>query len=54
VIRGNNAPAIILRPNKRWQRSFYGEIQRVFPENAVRYFVSYYDYYQPESLVARF
>ena len=40
-----------LLTTKHWQRSLYGELKEFFPENAVEYFVSYYDYYQPEAYV---
>jgi len=44
-------PAIILAPNKTLAAQLYGEMREFFPENAVEYFVSYYDYYQPEAYV---
>ncbi|MFN3938814.1 MAG: excinuclease ABC subunit UvrB, partial [Gemmobacter sp.] len=46
-------PAIILAPNKTLAAQLYGEFRGFFPENAVEYFVSYYDYYQPEAYVPR-
>ena len=46
-------PALILAPNKILAAQLYGEFKSFFPENAVEYFVSYYDYYQPEAYVAR-
>jgi excinuclease ABC subunit B len=46
-------PALILAPNKTLAAQLYGEMKTLFPENAVEYFVSYYDYYQPEAFVAR-
>ncbi|MBE8215723.1 MAG: excinuclease ABC subunit UvrB [Endozoicomonadaceae bacterium] len=46
-----NRPALILAPNKTLAAQLYGEFQAFFPHNAVRYFVSYYDYYQPEAYV---
>ncbi len=46
-------PAIILAPNKTLAAQLYGEFKGFFPDNAVEYFVSYYDYYQPEAYVAR-
>ena len=46
-------PAIILAPNKTLAAQLYGEMKSFFPENAVEYFVSYYDYYQPEAYVPR-
>lgn len=51
VIAQNNRPTIILAPNKTLAAQLYGEMKTFFPENAVEYFVSYYDYYQPESYV---
>ena len=44
-------PAIILAPNKTLAAQLYGEFKNFFPSNAVEYFVSYYDYYQPEAYV---
>ena len=44
-------PALILAPNKTLAAQLYGEMRELFPENAVQYFVSYYDYYQPEAYV---
>ena len=46
-------PALILAPNKTLAAQLYGEMKALFPNNAVEYFVSYYDYYQPEAYVAR-
>src|ERR1700753_1098198 len=46
-------PAIILAPNKTLAAQLYGEMKSFFPENAVEYFVSYYDYYQPEAYIPR-
>ena len=46
-------PALILAPNKTLAAQLYGEMKTLFPDNAVEYFVSYYDYYQPEAYVAR-
>src|SRR5690242_8568503 len=46
-------PALILAPNKTLAAQLYGEMKSFFPENAVEYFVSYYDYYQPEAYVPR-
>jgi excinuclease ABC subunit B len=46
-------PALILAPNKTLAAQLYGEMKSFFPENSVEYFVSYYDYYQPEAYVAR-
>ena len=53
VIAGLQRPALILAPNKTLAAQLYGEMKSFFPENAVEYFVSYYDYYQPEAYVAR-
>ncbi len=53
VIEQTQRPAIILAPNKTLAAQLYGEFKGYFPENAVEYFVSYYDYYQPEAYVAR-
>ena len=44
-------PTMILAPNKTLAAQLYGEMKEFFPENAVEYFVSYYDYYQPEAYV---
>jgi len=52
VIEALNRPALILAPNKTLAAQLYQEFKRFFPENAVEYFVSYYDYYQPEAYVA--
>ena len=46
-------PTLILAPNKTLAAQLYAEMKEFFPENAVEYFVSYYDYYQPEAYVAR-
>ncbi|MFT4716072.1 MAG: excinuclease ABC subunit B [Paracoccaceae bacterium] len=53
VIEETQRPAIILAPNKTLAAQLYGEMKSMFPENAVEYFVSFYDYYQPEAYVAR-
>jgi excinuclease ABC subunit B len=53
VIEATQRPAIILAPNKTLAAQLYGEFRGFFPENAVEYFVSYYDYYQPEAYVPR-
>ncbi|TMV90829.1 excinuclease ABC subunit UvrB [Thioclava sp. BHET1] len=53
VIEETQRPAIILAPNKTLAAQLYGEFKHFFPENSVEYFVSYYDYYQPEAYVAR-
>ena len=44
-------PSLILAPNKTLAAQLYGEMKNLFPQNAVEYFVSYYDYYQPEAYV---
>lgn len=51
VIAQVNRPTMILAPNKTLAAQLYGEMREFFPENAVEYFVSYYDYYQPEAYV---
>jgi excinuclease ABC subunit B len=53
VIEALQRPALILAPNKILAAQLYGEFKSFFPDNAVEYFVSYYDYYQPEAYVAR-
>jgi len=53
VIARTQRPALILAPNKTLAAQLYGEFKSFFPENAVEYFVSYYDYYQPEAYVPR-
>src|SRR6187399_3360199 len=53
VIAKTGRPAIILAPNKTLAAQLYGEFKSFFPDNAVEYFVSYYDYYQPEAYVPR-
>ncbi len=53
VIEETQRPAIILAPNKTLAAQLYGEFKGFFPENSVEYFVSYYDYYQPEAYVPR-
>lgn len=53
VIELTQRPALILAPNKTLAAQLYGEFKHFFPDNAVEYFVSYYDYYQPEAYVAR-
>ncbi len=53
VIQAQQRPALILAPNKTLAAQLYGEMKRFFPNNAVEYFVSYYDYYQPEAYVPR-
>ena len=51
VIADVQRPAIILAPNKTLAAQLYGEMREFFPNNSVEYFVSYYDYYQPEAYV---
>ncbi len=51
VIARSNRPALILAPNKTLAAQLFGEMKTLFPNNAVEYFVSYYDYYQPEAYV---
>src|SRR5271169_4434644 len=51
VIAKVNRPALVMAPNKTLAAQLYNEFKSLFPENAVRYFVSYYDYYQPEAYV---
>ncbi len=53
VIEETQRPAIILAPNKTLAAQLYAEFKGFFPDNSVEYFVSYYDYYQPEAYVAR-
>jgi len=53
VIEATNRPALILAPNKTLAAQLYGEMKGFFPDNAVEYFVSYYDYYTPEAYVPR-
>lgn len=53
VIEETQRPAVILAPNKTLAAQLYGEFKSFFPNNAVEYFVSYYDYYQPEAYVPR-
>ena len=53
VIEETQRPALILAPNKTLAAQLYGEFKNFFPNNAVEYFVSYYDYYQPEAYVPR-
>lgn len=52
LIEKTKRPAIIMAPNKTLAAQLYGEMKAFFPQNAVEYFVSYYDYYQPEAYVA--
>ncbi len=51
VIARCNRPALVLAPNKTLAAQLYGEFKELFPNNAVEYFVSYYDYYQPEAYI---
>ncbi|MDH3793054.1 MAG: excinuclease ABC subunit UvrB [Rhodospirillales bacterium] len=53
VIQAQGRPALILAPNKTLAAQLYGEMKGFFPQSAVEYFVSYYDYYQPEAYVPR-
>ncbi|MGD9785657.1 MAG: excinuclease ABC subunit UvrB [Hyphomicrobiaceae bacterium] len=53
IIAATQRPALILAPNKTLAAQLYGEFKSFFPDNAVEYFVSYYDYYQPEAYVPR-
>jgi excinuclease ABC subunit B len=53
VIEATQRPALIMAPNKTLAAQLYGEFRSFFPDNAVEYFVSYYDYYQPEAYVPR-
>jgi len=53
IIQDLQRPAIIMAPNKILAAQLYGEFKAFFPDNAVEYFVSYYDYYQPEAYVPR-
>ena len=52
VIEKTQRPSLILAPNKTLAAQLYAEYKKFFPENAVEYFVSYYDYYQPEAYIA--
>lgn len=51
VIANSGRPALVLAPNKTLAAQLYGEFKELFPDNAVEYFVSYYDYYQPEAYI---
>ena len=53
VIEETQRPALVLAPNKTLAAQLYGEFKSFFPDNAVEYFVSYYDYYQPEAYIPR-
>ena len=51
VIAKVQKPALVIAPNKTLAAQLYGELKNLFPHNAVEYFVSYYDYYQPEAYI---
>src|SRR5229473_7524425 len=51
VVAGANRPTLVIAHNKTLAAQLYGEMKDLFPENAVEYFVSYYDYYQPEAYI---
>ena len=53
VIANVNVPTLVLAHNKTLAAQLYQEFKAFFPENAVEYFISYYDYYQPEAYIAR-
>src|SRR6187399_2751939 len=53
VIAQTNKPTLVLSHNKTLAAQLYGEFRQFFPDNAVQYFVSYYDYYQPEAYIPR-
>jgi excinuclease ABC subunit B len=53
VIARANRPAVVMAPNKTLAAQLFSELRELFPENAVEYFVSYYDYYQPEAYIPR-
>src|SRR5210317_105473 len=53
VVAEVNRPTLVMAPNKTLAAQLYGEFKSFFPNNAVEYFVSYYDYYQPEAYVPR-
>ena len=53
VIAEVQRPALVVAPNKTLAAQLYGEMKKLFPDNAVEYFVSYYDYYQPEAYIAQ-
>ena len=53
VIASQGRPALVMAPNKTLAAQLYSEMKGFFPDNAVEYFVSYYDYYQPEAYVPR-
>ena len=51
VVQEVQRPTLVLAPNKTLAAQLYGEFKELFPDNAIEYFVSYYDYYQPEAYV---
>src|SRR5205807_9167598 len=51
VLAGFNRPTLVLSPNKTLAARLYGELKGLFPKNAVEFFISYYDYYQPQAYV---
>ncbi len=51
VLANTDRPALIMAPNKTLAAQLYAELRQLFPDNAVEYFVSYYDYYQPEAYI---
>src|SRR5262245_31686373 len=51
VVEALNRPALVMAPNKTLAAQLYSEFKSLFPKNAVEYFVSYYDYYQPEAYI---
>jgi excinuclease ABC subunit B len=53
IIQNVQKPTLVLSHNKTLAAQLYGEFKRFFPDNAVHYFVSYFDYYQPEAYIAR-
>ncbi len=53
IIEATGRPSLVMAPNKTLAAQLYGEMKAFFPDNAVEYFVSYYDYYQPEAYVAK-
>src|SRR6202008_247051 len=53
VIEKVGRPTLVLSPNKTLAAQLYSELKELFPHNAVEYFVSYYDYYQPEAYIAQ-
>src|SRR3954471_2900504 len=53
VVQNIQKPTLVLSHNKTLAAQLYGEFRQFFPENAVQYFVSYYDYYQPEAYIPR-